>query len=341
MPHKHKRRKNDESAYDLPPSTIAKPLPVREAELKNKNKNKNDNKNKKNTDVANGAATNKKKKSRAGGGLVDDTPKAFARLMQLQKTGRMPSGLDDGSKTKKRKRDGAGDDNNEKAAKKAQVSASSKDNPAIPKILPGEKLSDYSARVNMALPLSGISKSRNPASGELPKLRETRQTKHEKHLRRLQKGWREEEAKIREREQEEREEREAEMEEQLDLWKEWEAEAGKNKAKKKGNKSKKKKKGKNGLDSDIDDDDDDDPWEKLKERDRASRPANPLEVVQAPPQLIKPREVFKVRGGARVDVANVPNAAGSLRRREELAGERKSIVEEYRRLMAEKRQQGS
>ncbi|GAD91718.1 conserved hypothetical protein [Paecilomyces variotii No. 5] len=338
MPHKHKRRKNDEAAYDLPPSAIAKPLPVRDAEAKNKNKN-ND-KNKKNAGGDNGAAANKKKKSRAGGGLVDDTPKAFARLLQLQKTGRMPSGLDDGSKSKKRKRDGAGDDA-EKTTKKTEA-PSSKGDPAIPKILPGEKLSDYSARVNMALPLSGISKSKNPASGDLPKLRETRQTKHEKHLRRLQQGWREDEAKIREREQEEREEREAEMEEQLDLWKEWEAEAGKNKAKKKGNKSKKKKKGKNGLDSDIeDDDDDDDPWEKLKERDRASRPANPLEVVQAPPQLTKPREVFKVRGGARVDVANVPNAAGSLRRREELAGERKSIVEEYRRLMAEKRQQGS
>lgn len=309
---------------------------MREADSKNKNNNKN----KKKVDGANAATANKKKKSRAGGGFVDDTPKAFARLMQLQKTGRMPSGLDDGSKSKKRKRDAAGDDT-EKATKRAEA-PSSKSNSAIPKILPGEKLSDYSARVNMALPLSGISKSKNPASGDLPKLRETRQTKHEKHLRRLQQGWREEEARIREREQEEREEREAEMEEQLDLWKEWETEAGKNKAKKKGNKSKKKKKGKNGLDSDIDDDDDDDdPWEKLKERDRASRPANPLEVVQAPPQLTKPREVFKVRGGARVDVANVPNAAGSLRRREELAGERKSIVEEYRRLMAEKRQQGS
>jgi hypothetical protein len=54
--------------------------------------------------------------------------------------------------------------------------------------------------------------------------------------------------------------------------------------------------------------------------------------------LTKPREVFKIRGGARVDVANVPNAVGSLRRREELATERKNIVEEYRRLMAERRQ---
>jgi hypothetical protein len=38
-----------------------------------------------------------------------------------------------------------------------------------------------------------------------------------------------------------------------------------------------------------------------------------------------------------VDVANVPAAAGSLRRREALASERKSIVEQYRALMAGKR----
>lgn len=189
-----------------------------------------------------------------------------------------------------------------------------------------------------------MKKSAKPASSELAKIREERQTKHEKHLLRLQRQWREDDVKIREREAAEREEREAEMEEQLDLWKQWEVEASgakaKAKAKKKAAQKKRKKRanasvGDFGNDDDYDDDPD--PWAKLKNRDPVSK-ANPFDVVQAPPQLKKPREVFKVRGGARVDIANVPAAAGSLRRREELAGERRNIVEEYRRLMAEKRQ---
>lgn len=196
----------------------------------------------------------------------------------------------------------------------------------IPKILPGEKLSDFAARVDRELPLATMTKSGKPAG--LEGVSERKRTKHEKRLRRLQRGWREEEAKIREREEEEREEREADMEEELHMWKQWENEAG-TKKKKKGPA---KKRG-NGADPD----DDPDPWAKLNKRDRSERPANPFDVVQAPPQLMKPKQKFKVRDGAKVDVADVPAAVGSLRRREELAGERRTIVEEYRRLMAEKR----
>jgi hypothetical protein len=187
-----------------------------------------------------------------------------------------------------------------------------------PKILPGEKLSDFAARVDREMPLSDMKRSSQTATPkDLPKIRETRTTKHEKRLKRLQAQWREDDARIKEREAAEREEREEEMEEQLQLWKEWETEAGK----------KKKKKG-------ADDVDGPDPWAKLKKKREA---VNPFEVAQEPPQLKKPREVFKVRGGAKVDVANVPSSVGSLRRREELASERRNIVEEYRRLMAEKR----
>lgn len=333
MPHKHKRRHKDESVYDLPPTKIAKPLPAKEPQQKDDAKKKK----------------NKLDKYATSSATVDDTPKAFARLMRYHQMGkRMPKGLDDpddsSKKNKKRKRDAAEDggdhdDNNSRSKKSNTSASSSSSSDAIPKIMPGEKLSDFAARVDQALPLSGIKKSRKPAASDLPEIREERVTKHEKRLRRLQQQWREEEKRIREREEEEREEMEAQYEEQLELWKQWEAEAGKGKAKKKGKGKKKKKKGRKGEDADIDDDDD--PWAKLNnDRARAARPVNPADVVQAPPQLTKPKEVFKVRGGAKVDVANVPAAAGSLRRREELAEERKSIVEQYRRLMAEKRQQG-
>jgi len=270
----------------------------------------------------------------------DDTPKAFQRLMQYRTTGkRAPSGLETGEKKQNKKRKREGED--KEKPQKIQVPVETKPTKpakeakqAIPKILPGERLADFAARVDRELPLSAMTRNTQGAV----KVRDHKMTKHEKHLRRLQAGWREEEARIKEREQAEREERAAEMEDHLDTLKEWELEARGGKARKKGTVPKKKKKSAQGDDDGAADsgDDDPDPWAKLKKRDK-ERQANPFDVAQAPPQLTKPREIFKVRGGAKVDVANVPNAVGSLRRREELAGERRNIVEEYRRLMAERR----
>ncbi|KAK2801775.1 hypothetical protein FQN51_005141 [Onygenales sp. PD_10] len=366
MPHKHKRRqKENPDNYDLPPTKVAKPLPTKESDS---------------------IFTSKKpKQKKPQAAFKDDTPKAFARMMQqLQKassTGgaipRTPSGLDDGTRPNKqnRKRKRGEQDasnaqersNNDPSSKKPNTKPTTTPTTTtttttnIPKILPGERMSDFAARVDQALPLSGISrKSGSTTQGKDPalrNLREQRQTKHERRLLRLQREWREEEVRICEREEAEREEREAEDEEINEQWKAWEIEAGVTKKKKAtttGAKSKKKKKkGKKGkagaggggedVDSqsdDGDDDDDDDPWAKLNQKARAVRAINPLEQVQAPPmQLVKPKEKFKVRGmgGAKVNVVDIPAAAGSLRRREELAGQRQSIVDEYRRIMAEKR----
>ncbi|KAL4817349.1 hypothetical protein BDW67DRAFT_160317 [Aspergillus spinulosporus] len=344
MPHKHKRRHNDESAYDLPPTLIAKSLPVRDPS-KPTGKGKGKEKGKANANhrvqSKDGKGSARKQKaaiaaSRRKSALDDDTPRAFRQLMQFQERRQIQN-------NKKRRRDeNSSDDDSDSDKDTAPVSRRPKNktkekqstttstesgdlegktaSKSAPKILPGEKLSDFAARVDREMPLSDMKRSSQPATPkDLPKIRETRTTKHEKRLKRLQAQWREEEARIKEREAAEREEREEEMEEQLQLWKEWEAEAGK--------KKKRKRKG-------VDDDDGPDPWAKLKKK-RAA--VNPFEVAQEPPQLKKPREVFKVRGGAKVDVANVPSSVGSLRRREELASERRNIVEEYRRLMAEKR----
>ena len=80
-----------------------------------------------------------------------------------------------------------------------------------------------------------------------------------------------------------------------------------------------------------------DPWKEL-EKTRAK--AKFGEYADAPPQLKRPREVFKMYTGAGVDVEGVPKSAGSLMKREELAGERRSIVEGYRKMMEEKRSKG-
>ncbi|KAL4993304.1 hypothetical protein BDV10DRAFT_190111 [Aspergillus recurvatus] len=345
MPHKHKRRQNDESIYDLPPTLIAKSLPVRDPS-KPTGKGKGKGKGKLNANAKSqskdGEVSAAKQKagiaaaSRRKSALDDDTPRAFRQLMQFQERRQIQN-------NKKRRRDDdssdsdndSKNDNNTSAVPRKTKNKTKTKQPATtsteseevegktvsktaPKILPGEKLSDFAARVDREMPLSDMKRSSKPATPiDLPKIKETRTTKHEKHLKRLQAQWREDDARIKEREAAEREEREEEMEEQLQLWEDWEAEAGK----------KKKRKG-------ADEDDGPDPWAKLKKK-RAA--VNPFEVAQEPPQLKKPREVFKVRGGAKVDVANVPSSVGSLRRREELASERRNIVEEYRRLMAEKR----
>lgn len=330
----HSNSTNKPSTFDLPPTVFAKALPTYDPHKKKTNNKKNQNK----------KVEPKKKPSAFETKLEngDDAPKAFRRLMQFQQDKAKPSssGLDTGE-SRKRKRD-AGDDKqrkkkNEPAATSVKESAAGSD---IPKILPGEKMADFAARVDRELPLSAMKKSNKPASSDMPKIREERVTKHEKRLLKLQRQWREEEAQIRDKENAEKEDREADMEDQLHLWKEWAAEAGTGKGKKNPTTTKKKNRGKGrdhqAGDSDIDDDPD--PWAKLKNPERMNKPANPLDVAQAPPQLTKPKEKFKVRGGARVDVANVPAAVGSLRRREELAGERRNIVDEYRRKMAEKRQ---
>ncbi|RAH49820.1 uncharacterized protein BO95DRAFT_439021 [Aspergillus brunneoviolaceus CBS 621.78] len=389
MPHKHKRRQKDADTYDLPPTRIAKSLPVRDPASattktaktggpKNHNRKKpggaprKEQPQKATKPTPKNAAAALAATSRAKSAFDDDdTPRAFRRLMQRQQSQAQAAVAaaakrnknhgdsddddddDDGedvvptSKSNKKRKRGEGDAGGNAQKNKKKMATATATAPeagstdamttaaaavAAPKIMPGEKLSDFAARVNREMPLSAMKRSNKPAAAELANIREHKVTKHEKHLLRLQAMWRKEEAEIVEKERAQREEREEEMDEQLQLWKTWEAEAGKRKAKKKGSGNKKRK---DGTADTVDDDPD--PWAKLNKRERVNKQLNPLDVVQAPPQLTKPREVFKIRGGARVDVANVPAAVGSLRRREELATERRNIVEEYRRLMAEKR----
>ncbi|KAL3478627.1 hypothetical protein BJX99DRAFT_224048 [Aspergillus californicus] len=365
MPHKHKRRQNEKDTYDLPPTLIAKALPVRDptkpsgkASFKGITKSKrsgNPNakpKQKPRESQTAKSKTNPNAATRRKTALDDDdTPRAFRRLMQFHEKHQA------GKIGNKRKRNGddssddSGSDGDQparskKAAKKKTATAAQtkpeqstesteKTSAKAPKILPGEKLSDFAARVDREMPLSQMKRSDNPtATGDNPKVNDHKRTKHEKHLRRLQKQWREDDVKIREREAAQREEREEEMEEQLQLWKTWEIEAGKKKRNPNASVGASKKKKNAGGQGGVDDDGPD-PWAKLKKK-RAA--VNPFDVAQEPPQLQKPKEKFKVRGGAKVDIANVPATVGSLRRREELASERRNIVEEYRRLMAERRQ---
>ncbi|KAK2742931.1 hypothetical protein FQN57_005061 [Myotisia sp. PD_48] len=351
MPHKHKRKQDDESIYDLPPSARAKALPPRSTTIFTESSNK---------------ASRKRKKPSHKNDPQDDTPREFARMMRhFQPSKNEPKPDTDVSEkgNRKRKRDGSDSRNNNTKSTKNKTAQQADHAVGKPsselskiKILPGERISDFAARVDRALPLSNIAKhsaDSNKAGkkdSSFSKIREDRRTKHERRLLRLQSQWREDDAKFREKREEQQEEHDAENEEVNALWSQWEKEAGKGpKAKGKGQQGKKKKKKKdskkNGIDGEDEEDEvedsDGDPWAVLKKKKSGkTRSTDPFDVALAPPEkLVKPRELFKVHGvrGAKVNVADVPVASGSLRQREELATERQNIVEQYRRLMANKR----
>ena len=257
--------------------------------------------------------TRNKKKSKLN---TDDTPKSFARLMAFHTLGkRLPSGLDDGSAEKKGKKRKLND--NMKTT--ANATTTEPPTPALPppppKIQPGERLSDFAARVDQALPISGLRGTDKQRALKVPGLKE-KTTKHNKRLERMQKEWREEEARRKARREEEVEELEDEREErgETGLWAD----------------NKRGKKRKNALDGE-------DPWKALEKTRAEAKQKNLQDVVQAPPQLKKVKSKFKdVGGGVGVDVGNVPGSVGSLRKREEMGEARREVIEGYRRMMGRK-----
>ncbi|KAL8715387.1 MAG: hypothetical protein Q9220_000720 [cf. Caloplaca sp. 1 TL-2023] len=133
MPHKHTRlntlasSSSTAATHDLPPTTFARPLSVSKAP----------------------PTSNNKKRKHAS--RNDDTPYAFTQLMHYASTGlKTPNGLDTGPqshKSKKRKRQ-------DEKEETANAPPAPNDLNAIPKILPGERMRDFAARVDTALPIS-------------------------------------------------------------------------------------------------------------------------------------------------------------------------------------------
>lgn len=252
----------------------------------------------------------------------DDTPRSFARIMAFHLQGIKPhSGLDDGT-AKSKKRESSTGGSKQNSSLTAETSAD-----VISRIKPGERMSEYSARVDAALPLSKlINKGKNGVQS-LPGVKQPR-TKMERKMHRMYKEWREVEAKRKEKVEEEREEIE-------------DGNLGSGDVAYIGDKPRtgRKRKGPSS--------EDDDPWAVVgRDREARARSENATnrglvglhDVVTAPPRLSKvPREKFRVTNGAKVDVIDVPGSAGSLRRREELGLARRSVVEGYRQMMKERK----
>ncbi|KAI9730991.1 MAG: hypothetical protein M1834_005452 [Cirrosporium novae-zelandiae] len=296
MPHKHRRNKRtkDKYSFELDPTVRAEALPTFKSK-DTKNQNSKD------------KPLKRKRKNR---GDEDDMPKEFKRLMQWQSGAqKRPSGLDDGNEPKNKKRKQG--ENTSDQAKSVDPTFET------PKILPNERLRDFAARVDAALPIKGL-----VGGKKVPGLKEP-QTRKEKKMHKMYDEWREVDRKIKAQKEEELEELEELEEEQMEkaglTWED--IEASKNKKRiGKGNSK------------------DEDPWAVLKERRKNKEPKSINDVAQAPPQFTKlPREVFKVRNGAKVQVGQVPKNVGSLKRREDLEAERKDVITAYRKMMEEKR----
>lgn len=226
----------------------------------------------------------------------------------------MPSGLDNGEpRTKKRKR--AATEGEKEQAVKSKAPKSKIEAVEMPKIMPGEKLRDFNARVDQMLPVIGLARK-----GKMAGMKE-RRTKKEKEMHRLYAEWRKEDERVKDKAEEEAEAREEEEEEQKAKYGEDTLEPV--------NGTQGRRRRMIGESKD----DKDDPWAELKLK--RDTPKGLHDVAQAPPEFtVKPKEKFKMKNNARVDVVDVPNAAGSLKRREELGAERKNIIEQYRALMA-------
>lgn len=245
--------------------------------------------------------------------------------MQYTQAGKRPHSLDEGDvpKSKKRKR---GADEPDSADKKKPTTATPAETTkvVIPKIMPGERMADYSARVDQALPISGLSRKGKKIEGM-----KERQTRLEKKIQRRIAEWRVDEDKMKDAEEEARDLadlEDAEHETGAEAVAHYEDEDAT---------GKKRKKGRKGGGGSKEDQDDADPWAKLK---LSREKPKVYEQAQAPPTFKRlPKETFKMRNGARAEVGDVPRASGSLRRREELGSTRKDIIENYRRMMEEKK----
>ena len=315
--HKRKHNafsKSEKENFDLAPDAEARPLSVHktkhttfagfddDAETRPNKKRK-----------ANEAVEDSRKKQKSRK-TVDDTPKNFLRLMRWQNEGKaLPKGEDTGERPKKKKKKKLSEVNPATARGKptqevrsganpkatattikpddpTSTSTTAKDMPTTTtpsahiaaetaqlRILPNERLSDFSLRVDQSLPLTSIPKPSTKSSDRALGLKKNL-TKHNKRLARMQSEWRNTAAKLKAREEDGEGEREEQKEEEGLLWMDVEAV-----------RSARKGKRKSGDGGDI--------WKILerKRREAGERKAGVGvgDMVKAPPVLKGVRNIFK------------------------------------------------
>lgn len=289
MPHKHRRDKlATPSLYNLPPSQLAYPLPTTKQ-----------------------SATQTKSLKRKS---HDDTPRAFSRLLGPYRPPR--SGLDDGIRPPKKRRTGA---------LVGTIDAEASLHPTHPEPTTeaptrqhNESLSSFAARVDAALPLSGIQKK----SGTLKGLDKGRQTRTERKMQKMYKQWREEDKRM-------KEEAEEVANGAVDNDDE-EVVKAMGVVESSSRRKSKKRKGKQAVGANRSSDDED-PWAGITAKRKEAEGAGGLiglhDVVQAPPRFTKaPKERVAFKMGQ-----------GGLKRQAELSEARQTVVKGYRQMMKERR----
>jgi hypothetical protein len=305
MPHKHKRKRDDDpSNYDLPPTHRAKTLavhkkvdPIFTSEIEKKRKR----------EARKQKKQQQQQQQQSKQYRDDDTPKAFKRLLAFQDGKRIRSGLDDGakaaalSKKKRRKVDSnpgstststskPNDEPTLSTATTATATATASDAPSTTslKIKPNESLSSFSARVDQSLPLSSVPKHKTkptPIAG-LEKVK-TPLSKHNKRLARMQKEWRNTEQKLKAKEEEIADELAEKREEDQLVW----LGAGVDPSNpSSGSKKRRKRGGGKHVPDDAD------PWKVLERKRREEgelRQRSLQDVVTAPPVLKPLKNIFK------------------------------------------------
>jgi Skp family chaperone for outer membrane proteins len=303
MPHKHKRKRDDDpSNYDLPLTHRAKTLavhkkvdPIFTSEIEKKRKRE-------------ARKQKKEQQHQSKQYRDDDTPKAFKRLLAFQDGKRIRSGLDDGakaagaSKKKRRKVDSSSTStststskpNDEPnlstaAATTATATATASDAPSTAslKIKPNESLSSFSARVDQSLPLSSVPKHKTKQTqiAGLEKVK-TPLSKHNKRLARMQKEWRNTEQKLKAKEEEIADELAEKREEDQLVW----LGAGVDPSNPSSGSKKRRKRGGKHVHDDAD------PWKILERKRREEgelRQRSLQDVVTAPPVLKPLKNIFK------------------------------------------------
>ncbi|KAM0251027.1 hypothetical protein ACHAP5_001907 [Fusarium lateritium] len=294
MPHKHKRKRGDDSGdFNLPPSQKARPLQVGKKSVPDaKGGGKNGKKNVTAAESKMDAPVKAKKGKKAH--KDNDAPRAFRRLMAVAGGQKVRSGLDDG-------------DDGKSAKQKAEEL----------KIRPGEDLRAFAQRVDASLPVAGLTKKTTIKDGKDEQGFKVYRTRKERNMHKLYAQWRDEERKIQDQKEEAADEAIGqELDEdptgQVAIARAILEESTKKRARRKGGKV-------------------DDPWEELKKK-RAEAKVALHEQAQAPPELNKNiSKPIKIKDAA-ADVGNIPKAAGSLKRREELQEARAEVLEAYRKI---------
>lgn len=221
-------------------------------------------------------------------------------MMQFQKGIKPRSGLDNGDQPSKKVKRAAKLEPSKGDTKGDEDAQATESLPALPKsnlkIQPGERMTDFSARVNQALPVSGLTHKGKKIDGMAE-----RTTKLQRKITRRQDAWRRAEAQRQEKEEEAKDAREEASEDEIDYWGE---SLGTEK------KSKRRRRMEGPGRGTVEDD----PWAKLKEL--RERPKGLHDVAKEPPRFGKaPTEKFKNRDGTVTGQEQGPSMAGSLMKR--------------------------